>query len=923
MSVRIIKSFKDMLFKNISALGRRKKGLICVFIIAFVFSGFSAVQTFDSSQLQWTMGISGKLMTGEELTYKGYSVKVISFPAPVESAKYKPEPAEPVEPFVVLNISKNGTFISTIPLRLAESYIVPDGELKVTANELPAQNAKEWIFESYAPWAVIELDTRGTPSLAVSIQTDKDNYVSSYTTDIVATVNLENTGSADAVNVDMVIDTGLPINKGSLKYHYDKIKMGESITETITFASPILEEKKMFGISANVSGYDVMDIPYTAKAIKSISMAAELPVILSLTKSTVGKMYLKDYTIISLSVKNNGRLDAKNVNITDSLPDSFMLLGNQPLHWVADIPVNEEWNYHYLVRPLEPSTEGIVFPAAAAEFVVMNESYTVQSNQPKIVVYGPKIVLTKKTDVSEFNPGDTVTVTVGAENTGSTLTRVTIIDTLPDKATLIGGSTTFGGFLDATRKVSFNYTLRIDSKEPVTLPAAIAEYYELGTEGRKISTKSQEVELQLKSAKKTPIPTPGITTPTPVVTITPTAPTPQITIAIPAPPVTPPLLEPLNTVYEQLSKAYIFLNSIFFGKPQAILSIRKSTVDTMYLKDYTSVSLSVENNGTYDLKNVSITDSLPGGFEFLINQSLYWVVDIPAGWEWKYRYQVRPQEPNKEGIVFPAATAEFNINNKSYSAQSNQPRIVVLGPKVVLTKKTDVSFVKPGDTVNVTVIAENTGSISTKVTINDSLPDNVTLIGGSLMFEGVLDATRNVSFNYTLRIDSKKPIILPAATAEYYELDAKGRKISTKSQEIEIEIKSAGKIPVPIPQIIIESKFTLWGYILIALILIVLAFHGIRKYKKAIKVYEKAIEITPESADDWYKKGLAFHDSGKYEEAIKAYDKAIEINPEYADVWYNKGFDLYELGKYEEATKSYDKASKIIHRGLGMKKVNR
>lgn len=764
--------------------------------IALIFSGFGFAQTFDSSQLQWTMGVSGKLMTGEELTYKGYSVKVISFPAPVESAKYKPEPAEPVEPFVVLNISKNGTFISTTPLRLAESYIVPDGELKVTANDLPAQNAKEWIFESYAPWAVIELDTRGTPSLAVSIQTDKDKYVSSYTTDIVATVNLENTGSADAVNVDMVIDTGLPINKGSLKYHYDKIKMGESITENITFASPILAEQKMFGISANVSGYDVMDIPYTATSIKSISMAAELPVILSFTKSTVGKMYLKDYTIISLSVKNNGRLDAKNVNITDSLPDSFGLLGNQPLHWVADIPVNEEWNYHYLVRPLEPSTEGIVFPAATAGFVVMNESYTVQSNQPKIVVYGPKIVLTKKTDVSEFNPGDTVTVTVVAENTGSTLTRVTITDTLPDKATLVGGSTTFGGFLEATMNVSFKYTLRIDSKEPVTLPAAIAEYYELGTSGRKISTKSQEVEIQLKSAKKTPIPTPSITTPTPAVTITTAAPTPQITIALPtpAPAVTPPLLEPLNTVYEQLSKAYIFLNSILFGEPHATLSIRKSTVDMMYLKDYTSVSLSVENNGTYDLKNVSITDSLPGGFEFLINQSLHWEADIPAGWEWQYRYQVKPQEPNKEGIVFPAATAEFNINNKSYTAQSNQPRIVVFGPKVVLTKKTDVSFVKPGDTVNVTVIAENTGSAYTKVTIKDSLPDNVTLVGGSLMFEGVLEATRNVSFNYTLRIDSKKPIILPAATAEYYELDTKGRNITTRSQEVEITIKSMEKI---------------------------------------------------------------------------------------------------------------------------------
>lgn len=881
-----------MLLKNISPLDRRKKSLICVLITALVFLGFGLAQTFESSQLQWTGGVSGKLMRGEMLTYKGYSVQVIGFPAPVESAKYKPEPAEPVEPFVVLNISENGSFISTVALRLAESYIVPDGGLKVTANELPGQYAKEWIFESYAPWAVIELDPRGTPSLAVSIQTDKDKYASSYTTDIVATVNLQNTGSADAVNVDMLIDTKLPINRGYLKYHYDRIKIGESITETITFASPILEEQKTYSLSAIIRGYDVMSIPYTATSIKNISLAAELPVMLSITKSTVEKMYLKDYTIISLSIKNNGRLDAKNVNITDSLPSSFIRLGNQSLHWVADIPVNEEWSYHYLVRPLEANKEGIIFPAATAEFAVNNESYSVRSNQPKIVVYGPKIILTKKTDVSDFNPGDTVTVTVVAENTGSTPTRVTIMDTLPANVTLVRGSTMSGGFLEATMNMSFSYTLRIDSKETLTLPAANAEYYQLGAVGRKISTSSQEVELQLKSAKKTPTPT--ILTPVPTATITPAAPTPKITIPTPPPAVTQPLLEPLNTVYELFSKAYNFLNSILFGKPQEVLSIRKSTVDTMYLMDYTSVSLSVKNTGTYDLKNVSITDSLPGGFKFLINQSLHWAVDIPAGREVDFRYLVRPQEPSKEGIIFPAATAEFELKNKSYSTRSNQPKIVVLGPKVVLTKKTDISAVKPGDTVIVTVSAENTGSTSTEAIIKDTLPDNVTLVSGNTTYEGLIDANAKVSLNYTLRIDSRLPLKLPPATADYYEFDAKGRKISAKSQELEIQIKSPEKIP-------------LWGYILIAVILIVLALYGSGKYKK-VKVYEKAKEIEPEEL---------ITEAVKYEEAIKAYDKAIELNPEDADAWYNKGFALYELGKYEEATKSYDKAREIIHKSRG------
>jgi hypothetical protein len=162
------------LLKNIFSFNEGKKGLMLGVAIVLILVG---AQTFDSSQLQWRQGVSGRLIRGETLTYGGYSIEVTSFPAPVESAKYKPEPVEPVEPFVGLNISKDGSFIGAVALRLGESYIVPDGELKVTANELPAQNAKEWIFESYAPWAVIEMDPRGTPGLAVSIQTDEDQYV--------------------------------------------------------------------------------------------------------------------------------------------------------------------------------------------------------------------------------------------------------------------------------------------------------------------------------------------------------------------------------------------------------------------------------------------------------------------------------------------------------------------------------------------------------------------------------------------------------------------------------------------------------------------------------------------------------------------------------------------------------------------------
>jgi len=778
----------------------------------------------EFSQLQWTEGVSARLQLREAITYKGYNVQAITFPAPVESQKYKPEPEEPVEGFVGLNISKNGVFISNIVLGLGESYILPDGELKVTAKELPAKNAKEWLFESYAPWAVVELNPRGVPRLTVSIQTDMDKYVSSYATEIAATIKLENTGSADAVDVDMVILSELPVKTGNLKYHYSRLKIGESITETIIFPSPILTEQKIYSISANASGFDVLGMPYTSESTKKITIAAEVPVSLTIRKSTVDKMYLKDYTIVSLSVRNNGRFDL-NVNITDYLPPGFKLLGNYSLNWTAFIPANGEWDYRYTVRPAEANKVGVVFPAAVAEFMFRNEVYSVRSNQPRIIVYGPKIVLNKVTDVSEVNPGDTVTVTVTAENTESTPTRVSIMDTLPDGVTLISGRTTLEEFLEATRKVSFSYIIRIDSNQSVTLPPAAAEYFELGSKGRRIATKSQEV--QLKSLKKTPLPTPeitapAVTTPAPAITTpAPTATVPRITppatpgitaIPTPVPTVTLPpvpkipdeLLREINNYFvnnvlgcndvniSRLTSAacdFLKRGAVVEPVPQVNLSIRKVAVDSMLLKDYTSISLQVTNNATQDLEDVDVTDSLPPEFKLLGNQSLHWVVDIPANGVWERRYLVRPQEPSEEGILFPAASARFTVMKGVFTVKSNRPKIVVHGPKIVLTKEVDVSEARQGDNITVSVAAENTGTVPTRIVISDTLPDNVVLVGGRTTYEGMLEAKARASFNYTLRIEARQPMKLPSATAEYFEYGSKGRKLSAQSIEVEIMVQ--------------------------------------------------------------------------------------------------------------------------------------
>jgi tetratricopeptide (TPR) repeat protein len=78
-----------------------------------------------------------------------------------------------------------------------------------------------------------------------------------------------------------------------------------------------------------------------------------------------------------------------------------------------------------------------------------------------------------------------------------------------------------------------------------------------------------------------------------------------------------------------------------------------------------------------------------------------------------------------------------------------------------------------------------------------------------------------------------------------------------------------------------------------------------------IMAYDKVIEFNPQLADAWFNKGRALYDQDKYSEAIIAYDRAVEINPRLAGAWYSKGRALRNQGKYDEAILAYNKAIEI------------
>ncbi|MDF5710166.1 MAG: tetratricopeptide repeat protein [Nostoc sp. S4] len=82
-------------------------------------------------------------------------------------------------------------------------------------------------------------------------------------------------------------------------------------------------------------------------------------------------------------------------------------------------------------------------------------------------------------------------------------------------------------------------------------------------------------------------------------------------------------------------------------------------------------------------------------------------------------------------------------------------------------------------------------------------------------------------------------------------------------------------------------------------------------YEGAVKDFNQLIELEPQNALAYNKRGDAYYRLGDYEQAQADSSQAILLNPQDANPYYDRGFALYELAKYKEALADYTQAIKL------------
>ncbi|MEA1935124.1 MAG: tetratricopeptide repeat protein [Thermodesulfobacteriota bacterium] len=82
--------------------------------------------------------------------------------------------------------------------------------------------------------------------------------------------------------------------------------------------------------------------------------------------------------------------------------------------------------------------------------------------------------------------------------------------------------------------------------------------------------------------------------------------------------------------------------------------------------------------------------------------------------------------------------------------------------------------------------------------------------------------------------------------------------------------------------------------------------------EKAIKAYNKSLELNPNNADVWTDLGVMYRRAGRHHDAISAFERAISIDPGHQQSRFNKGITLFnDLKEVDNAVKVWKELLEI------------
>ena len=163
----------------------------------------------------------------------------------------------------------------------------------------------------------------------------------------------------------------------------------------------------------------------------------------------------------------------------------------------------------------------------------------------------------------------------------------------------------------------------------------------------------------------------------------------------------------------------------------------------VYANKNITYTIKVTNNGEQELKNIEIADKIPEqttfvsiddaqnlGTSIVENDTvigLKWIVTVPAKESLEVKFTVKVNE-NATGTISNAAIVNGKESNEEKTSIINAKKSNKIIERNNVEVKAGLEVAKLGDKIKYTITATNTGDISGKTTIEDTVPVGTELI---------------------------------------------------------------------------------------------------------------------------------------------------------------------------------------------------
>jgi tetratricopeptide (TPR) repeat protein len=88
-------------------------------------------------------------------------------------------------------------------------------------------------------------------------------------------------------------------------------------------------------------------------------------------------------------------------------------------------------------------------------------------------------------------------------------------------------------------------------------------------------------------------------------------------------------------------------------------------------------------------------------------------------------------------------------------------------------------------------------------------------------------------------------------------------------------------------------------------------YHRTNQFHKALKCFSNVLEKLPEDKTVYIARGLVYQDMGNHQFAVNDFNSAINLDPNFAEAYYRRGVSKLKSRRYHEAIEDFRKSLEL------------